>query len=128
MVVMVSQVGVAQQTSHFVNTVNGVTTGECAYINGQGEPIKIKFRQTPNGHVTAEANHPSVHNAVAELDVCKEAVNTVSHNTQQNIHQTQEQIARQHQQLQEQIRRQQEAIFNQRVFLPVFPTGPPNFP
>lgn len=40
-VVAAVQVGVAQQASHSVNTVNGVTTGECAYINGHGQPIKV---------------------------------------------------------------------------------------
>lgn len=55
-------------------------------------PFQIKYRQTPNGQVTAEANHPSVQNAVAELEVCRQAVKTVSHNTQQNIQQTQQQV------------------------------------
>lgn len=41
LVVAAAQVGVAQQASHYANTVNGVTTGECAYINGHGQSIKV---------------------------------------------------------------------------------------
>ncbi|XP_045623418.1 uncharacterized protein [Procambarus clarkii] len=57
---------------------NGIVSGECAYINGRGEPIKIRFRESPTGQIEANADSASVRDAVAELRVCRQAAAAVN--------------------------------------------------
>ncbi|XP_066966067.1 uncharacterized protein [Macrobrachium rosenbergii] len=132
------QSGAAQSVS---TGPNGITTGECAYINPRGQSIKIKFEEYPDGKINADANNAQVE-PLSELRQCREAVaaaqlvaqqnyNAVSSQIQAEHQQLQEQLQRQQQQLQEDIFRQHQAIFNQRNF--PFPNGfnPlrfPNFP
>ncbi|XP_068248672.1 uncharacterized protein [Palaemon carinicauda] len=125
------QSGAAQSSS---TGPNGITKGECAYINSEGQSIKIKFEEYPDGKINAEANNAEVE-PLLELQQCREAVSVGQLVAQQNYkaiqgqqQKIQEQIQRQHQQLQEEIFRQHQAIFNQRNF--PFPNGfnPIQFP
>ncbi|KAK4323166.1 hypothetical protein Pmani_006115 [Petrolisthes manimaculis] len=104
----------------------GVTTGECAYLNAQGQSVKIKFRETPDGQVEAASDQGLSQDPRAELRACREAVKAVSQNVQQDILQAQNQVFRQQQRLQEDLYRQHQAIFGQQRFHfpPVF--GFPN--
>ncbi|KAK3892732.1 hypothetical protein Pcinc_003422 [Petrolisthes cinctipes] len=104
----------------------GVTTGECAYLNAQGQSVKIKFRETPDGQVEAASDQGLSQDPRAELRACREAVKAVSQNVQQDILHAQNQVFRQQQRLQEDLFRQQQAIFGQQRFHfpPVF--GFPN--
>ncbi|XP_053642329.1 uncharacterized protein [Cherax quadricarinatus] len=111
---------------------NGVIIGECAYLNSNGESVKISYRRAPNGVLEVKSNNQNVRNPEAELQACQKAANVITKNVQDSLRQTQEQIFTQQKALQEQILGQTQLFQNQLLNAPntfpnFFPFGN-NFP
>ncbi|KAK8402091.1 hypothetical protein O3P69_001289 [Scylla paramamosain] len=118
-----SRSGAAQSQ---VTEPDGTIKGECAYLDPEGNSVKISYRQSPGGQIEAESDPPQ-QNAAAALETCRRAADAAAKVAQDSIQETQEQIFRQQQELQQQIFRQNQA-FQQAFQFPKFFAFPPQFP
>ncbi|KAG7165168.1 uncharacterized protein LOC121870856 [Homarus americanus] len=95
---------------------NGVTTGECAFTDKQGQPIRIRYQQTPDGQIQANVIEGNVPDPVAALRVCRQSQSHL----QDQLQAQQQHLQRQQENLFYQLRQQQQAIFNHQPAFPDF--------
>lgn len=70
--------------SQFVNQ-DGVTIGECSYLDEQGREIKIEYTEYPDGRLETKARDPSVTDPKATLRTCQNIVKTGQNQLQDQL-------------------------------------------
>ncbi|XP_063887351.1 uncharacterized protein LOC135114961 isoform X4 [Scylla paramamosain] len=83
-----SRSGAAQSQ---VTEPDGTIKGECAYLDPEGNSVKISYRQSPGGQIEAESDPPQ-QNAAAALETCRRAADAAAKVAQDSIQETQEQL------------------------------------
>nr|XP_045596186.1 uncharacterized protein LOC123756848 [Procambarus clarkii] len=53
---------------------DGGSHGECVYVNDEGHPVKIKYKETSDGKPEAESDDESVTDPLEELEKCRKSV------------------------------------------------------